>query len=108
MRRRKTPALMVVLGCAWGSHAVGLVAADSISRSVQPFLQKHRVECHDTETKKGQLDLTVLSSGLTNRESFATWVKVHDRVRAGEMAPEKKPRPAARELDKVICSMCRG
>ena len=58
-------ALVVVLCCALASSALRLVAADSLISSVQPFLQKHCVECHDGETKEGRLDLTALSSGLT-------------------------------------------
>ena len=68
MRRRKTPAFVMALGCALASLTCDLVAADSFTRSVQPFLQKHCVECHDSETKKGRLDLTVLPSGLTNTD----------------------------------------
>lgn len=49
------------------------------------FLEKHCYGCHDTESKKGGLDLSSL------RESeFARWVKVHDRIEAGEMPPRKK------------------
>jgi len=51
--------------------------------------------------------LTVLSSGLKNADTSATWVKVHDRVLAGEMQPEKKPRPAARERDKVMSELAK-
>ena len=83
------------------------LAADSFTRSVRPFLDQHCIECHHAETKKGQLDLTALSSGLTNAETFATWVNVHDRVRAGEMPPEKQPRPAAKELDRAMSALAK-
>jgi mono/diheme cytochrome c family protein len=70
------------------------------------FLEQHCTDCHDAETKKGGLDLTALALKLDDRASFATWVKVHDRVASGEMPPKKKARPPAeatgvflRELD---------
>jgi len=62
---------------------------------VAPFLEKHCVECHDGEVKKGGLDLTSLKSDLTDRRAFEVWTKVHDRVASGEMPPKKKARPDA-------------
>src|SRR5262249_3631311 len=60
-----------------------------LSARAQPtaFLEKHCYSCHDAETKKGGLDLKSLK---TDPESFARWVKVHDRIESGEMPPGKK------------------
>ncbi len=57
-----------------------------------PFLEKHCVDCHDADTKKGNLDLRSLKP-----EEFARWVKVYDRVSLGEMPPKKKAQPAPAE-----------
>ncbi len=65
------------------------------SANLPPFLEKHCVECHDADVKKGGLDLTALKSDLTDRRAFETWTKVHDRVASGEMPPKKKARPDA-------------
>src|SRR3954465_13763655 len=62
---------------------------------LHPFLQKYCFECHDTETKKGGLDLTGLSFELSKTTNFSAWVAVHDRVANGEMPPKKKERPAS-------------
>ena len=70
----------------------------SASAQVNSFLKQHCFECHDSDTKKGGLDLTALEFDLKNPQTFARWVKVHDRVSLGEMPPKKKPRPSAREL----------
>ena len=51
---------------------------------VQALFKKHCVECHDADTKKGNLDLTALKLDFADAENFARWVKVHDRVRDGE------------------------
>ncbi|SFJ57182.1 DUF1592 domain-containing protein [Planctomicrobium piriforme] len=60
------------------------------------FLKSHCYDCHDTDTKEGGLDLTKLKFDLSNPVIFAEWVKVHDRVRDGEMPPAKpKPTPKA-------------
>lgn len=61
--------------------------------AVPPLLEKHCVECHDAETKKGDFDLTALKPELTNPQAYAQWVKVYDQIASGEMPPAKKPRP---------------
>ena len=94
--------LAVALAVALFAAAGSLRAADALPRSVRPFLDQHCIECHDAKTKKGQLDLTTLPLNLTNAETFATWVKINDRVRAGEMPPEKQLRPTAKELDRAM------
>jgi hypothetical protein len=51
------------------------------------------VSCHSSSAPAARLDLTKLSYEPTNPDNFATWVKVHDRVSAGEMPPSPIPRP---------------
>lgn len=59
------------------------------------FLTAHCTACHDADTQSGGLDLTALPFDADN---FAAWVKVHDRIAAGEMPPKNKPRPPAADL----------
>lgn len=66
--------------------------------ALQKFLQSHCVECHDAETRKGNLDLTALPFKLAAATNHAQWVIIHDRVAAGEMPPAKRERPPAGEL----------
>lgn len=79
--------------------------AAPISPPAKSFIEKHCSECHDTETKKAGLDLATLEYSLPDKANFATWVKVHDRVEAGEMPPKKKARPAADELQVFLKSL---
>ncbi len=62
------------------------------------FVTAHCVECHDADTKEGGLDLASLAFAPAEPKNFAAWVRVHDRVAAGEMPPPKRERPAAPEL----------
>jgi hypothetical protein len=57
------------------------------------FLDRYCADCHDTETKKGGLDLTSLAWSPEERTNFDEWVKVFDLVSKGEMPPKKKARP---------------
>jgi hypothetical protein len=71
----------------------------------KPFIEKHCADCHDGVTKEANLDLTTLQFDPEDKANFATWVKVQDRVQAGEMPPKKKARPEPVALDGFVKSM---
>ncbi len=60
---------------------------------IRAFVENHCADCHDADMKKGGLDLMSLKFDLESSQNFAAWVKVHDKVAAGEMPPKKKPQP---------------
>jgi hypothetical protein len=90
--------------CLFFAFASPLIARD-FPRASRQFLEQYCVECHDAETKKGGLDLTVLKFELANPTNFSRWVLVHDRVRNGEMPPKKKARPDSKEAETFIRSL---
>lgn len=71
------------------------LSAPAAVPAFQPFLDQHCLECHDTETKKGGLDLSALSTDGADAAALKKWVQVFDRVAAGEMPPpQKKEQPS--------------
>jgi Protein of unknown function (DUF1592)/Protein of unknown function (DUF1588)/Protein of unknown function (DUF1587)/Protein of unknown function (DUF1595)/Protein of unknown function (DUF1585) len=76
----------------------GALMASSARAQPREFLEKHCYSCHDSESKKGGLDLTALKAS-----DFRRWLKVHDRLEAGEMPPKKKP--AAAETTAALASL---
>jgi len=76
----------------------------SFSRALalEPFFEKHCVECHDAESKKGGLDLSGLKQRLEDRDNFSHWEKVHDVIANREMPPKKKARPDAVAMRAVL------
>lgn len=70
--------------------------------AVRDFLKANCVTCHDASSKSGGLDFTALSFNLADAKTFAAWVKVHDRVRDGEMPPKEMPRPPASYQTKFL------
>ncbi len=64
-----------------------------MSTSTSAFLEAHCYACHNSTTKKSNLDLTGLKSDLTDAQTFAVWVKVYDRVQDREMPPKGMPQP---------------
>ncbi len=61
--------------------------------AIQPFLDQHCVDCHDSDVKKGDLDFSSLSTSASDAVALKKWVRVFDRVAAGEMPPPKKKQP---------------
>lgn len=58
--------------------------------AIQPFLDQNCMDCHDAEMKKGGLDLAALPTDGSDAAALKKWVRVFDRVAAGEMPPPKK------------------
>ncbi len=107
MQRDTTPThqlmalLALVLWPALGSSAEP--AKPAVNPVLSAFLSSHCVGCHDSTTKKGGLDLEALSADLKDPSAFDRWVRVHDRIRAGEMPPKARTRrPAPAETEKVL------
>jgi hypothetical protein len=72
--------------------------------SLTPFLAQHCLDCHDGEEKKGGLDLDALDF-TPGREAHAKWVRIYDRVLAGEMPPPKKARPDVGEQRAFLATL---
>ncbi|MEP7354787.1 MAG: DUF1592 domain-containing protein [Acidobacteriota bacterium] len=69
------------------------------------FLRQNCTVCHGGSSPKAGLDLTKLAYEPANPDNFATWVKVHDRLSAGEMPPAGMPRPASTSLSQFVQSL---
>ena len=74
-------------------------ASPAVPPAARAFLKANCYACHSSGSQAGNLDLTTLAANLDDGRTFAQWVKVHDRVKAGEMPPKgaAQPTPAARD-----------
>lgn len=71
-----------------------LIKADLPSlNEIEPILEKRCIECHDSEDPKGGLDLVKLSRAVQDPALHERWVRIHDRIEAGEMPPKKEGLP---------------
>jgi hypothetical protein len=88
--------LLALAGAASAAQAGAAIAASAggAPGALKPFLEAHCTECHDHDLAKGGLDLTAIGYGA-DPGTHTRWVRVFDRVAAGEMPPAKKPRPEA-------------
>jgi mono/diheme cytochrome c family protein len=64
---------------------------------VQAFLAKHCQECHGAEKPKGKFRVDQLSADFADQAGRERWLAVLKRIKAGEMPPKGKPRPAEEE-----------
>lgn len=69
------------------------------AQGVQPVLEKHCIECHDTDTAKGNLDLTALTFDPKDRSNRERWIRIYDRVEKGEMPPKDEDLPKAQRVE---------
>jgi hypothetical protein len=82
---------------------LALVVASSLStqpdlaaepfEGAEEFLIENCSACHSGIDPNGNLDFEVLEYDPADRDNFARWAKIHDRVKAGEMPPATEPRP---------------
>jgi len=61
------------------------------------FLEKYCLDCHDSLTEKGEVNLEDLSFHIQTIEHAENWQKVLNTLNAGEMPPEKKKQPEGAE-----------
>lgn len=99
-----TSALLAVacVPLLWGdtpdpSKANPVAQAKPVDDPLRSFLAKHCQECHNAEKTKGNFRIDRLTADFDDPQQRANWLAVFKRVRAGEMPPEFKPRPAEKE-----------
>ena len=92
---------------------VGVVAwlGEAVMRAAPPplvaadFIDRHCAGCHDDAANETHFDLTTFTYEPESRANFSQWVRVYDRVKAGEMPPKKKARPEPSDLEKFLQTM---
>ncbi len=88
---RTFPALVSILALTFLA-ASGAAPAPPFA-GADTFIQQNCALCHNSPKAVGHLDLVNLTYEPSNADNFATWVKIHDRVSAGEMPPAGMPKP---------------
>src|SRR5687768_7130003 len=81
--------------------ALSVLAPIGVAVAAEPvgeFLERHCLECHAGDKPKGDFRLDQLPRDFTEEAHQERWLTALERVRAGEMPPEKKPRPAEAEV----------
>ena len=74
---------------------------DSFASTVKPYLDTHCFDCHDAETKKGDIVLDDLTPDFSDPDNAELWEKVMGQIQFDFMPPAKKARPDATESAQV-------
>ncbi|MFT4688759.1 MAG: hypothetical protein ACJASX_002492 [Limisphaerales bacterium] len=93
-----TVAAIAVLGTtarAADTYTPGEPVRGKFKNFAQPFLDSHCFDCHDDDTKKGNLSL--LKLGEVDETNAAIWKSIWAQVALQEMPPKKKSRMAVVE-----------
>ncbi len=85
---------------AWAGGPEGL---QGFRTQVFPLVERHCGSCHGAETKKGDLGLTTFkhTDEPALLAAIDVWRAVAERLEAGEMPPEDKPRPTPAEAARI-------
>jgi hypothetical protein len=91
---------LLLLGLVQNASAQDL--ASTFQSAVKPLLEAHCVECHGPDLVKAELRLDQLKLDLQDPPTQSAWVKVHDKLVAGEMPPRDSARPPQAMLTAAI------
>ncbi|MEY2600125.1 MAG: hypothetical protein RLZZ142_2384 [Verrucomicrobiota bacterium] len=96
--------LLLSISFAWligGTLGKGS-APQPLPSHIQTFLENHCTDCHDNSTKKGDINLELVSVDWGAAESARLLDRVHRVLEKGEMPPPKKKRPPLSELRQTL------
>ena len=86
------------------AHATTVSAqndAVAFNGTIKPFLEAHCTTCHGPDTQKAGLRLDQLKADFADASTASQWIKVLDKVHAGDMPPRNRKRPDAKETAAV-------
>lgn len=87
--------------------AIILLTASAHAADIQPLLKQYCLDCHNSDKKKGDLDLTHFGSPQNVVKEFKLWETMLQQVEEEEMPP-KKPLPSAAERGQIVAFLRQG
>ena len=89
-------ALPLLFGAATASAEVS-----KLPEQVEAFLVKYCLDCHDEQSKKGEVNLDFDRIDWGDPHAAVTWSKALEMLEHGEMPPEDKKQPSGEEARAV-------
>jgi mono/diheme cytochrome c family protein len=111
--RMLSPALSHLLSRA-GVSAFALLAmsaagtaadVEGLRKTAAAFFEKHCLDCHESGTTKGGLNLEKVDAAMTAAGQTEMWAHIYDRLAHGEMPPAKKPQPSRAEVEALLAQI---
>jgi hypothetical protein len=111
MRHLRNTAIALAFLLAAPGTSIGLGSDRSsggqpadISKDVRDFVSVHCFDCHDNESRKGDVSLEALDGALTEATAHG-WLRALEQIERGTMPPPRKQQPAAVERHTVVLSL---
>jgi hypothetical protein len=76
--------------------------SQELKQSIFPLLTRYCLECHDSETKEGEIDLEQFVRLDDVRRELGAWQKLLAQLQIGEMPPTTSKQPSVSERETLI------
>ena len=77
-------------------------AAEPVPGEVAEFVSSYCLDCHQGDEPEAGFDMEALSFELSDPDVLQRWVRIHDRIRDGEMPPPDYTEVLARDAKEVL------
>lgn len=98
MEMRMSKSVRLLVGVCLASGGLTLAAEDP----ARALFSEHCEKCHSGQKPKGDFKLSSLTADFADRKNREQWLAVLEQLQSGEMPPEEKPRPAAKDLQAAV------
>lgn len=73
--------------------------ADTQNQWITNWIKKQCVNCHNEDEPNGELILSNIDLNFSTEETVQRWIRIHDRVRSGEMPPPEAAQPSLQQRE---------
>ena len=103
---RQAPPAIAAVGLAVAMLAGAAVAETAVAADAQPrkSFKTYCIDCHDDATATAGLSLESLAPDYDN----SAWIRIHDRIKSGEMPPADSPQPTPKEREAAVASLAKN
>ncbi len=83
------------------SYCVVASSAEPLPEVPLTFLEKYCLDCHDSDTEKGEINLDTFDIDWSDHDNLFLWERVLNALKSGEMPPPDKTQPASEERESM-------
>jgi len=85
--------------------SIGNAGAATVAEPYETFLSKYCIACHGPDKQESELRIDLLSRDFKLGGEAHRWAEMVERVNAGDMPPEGKPRPTQDEMAAFVTTL---
>lgn len=100
--------LVSAFALAWIPCGLNAATPSPLTAQTAAFIDQNCASCHNDVDKEAGLDLTQFTFDPNDSNNLLKWVRIHDRVKGGEMPPSEKKRPEPTEMEGFLGGIARS